>query len=133
MKKLLFIFTFLFGINSFSQSVVLKETEVEKLLCKTWKLKFGETNGQKISGLEIVDDEYEFKVDKTYTLGSAKNSYVKGTWKYNVEMKRIELYSEENTSTGYIKSISQNEFILIPGEKSVPESFNLEFHFEPRL
>ena len=133
MKKSLLIFILFFGIQSFSQNVILKETELTKLLCKKWKLKYGEMNGQKVSGLEIVDDEYEFKADKTYTLGSLKSSYVKGTWKYNAEIKRIELYSEEKSSSGYIKAINQNELILIPGEKSVPENFNLEFHFEPSL
>jgi hypothetical protein len=131
MKKLLLIFILFFGIQSFSQNVVLKETEVTKLLCKKWKLKYGESNGQKISGLEIVDDQYEFKADKTYTLG-ANSSYTNGTWKYNSEKKRVELYSEKE-STGYIKSIGESELILIPGEKSVPENFNLEFHFEPSL
>jgi hypothetical protein len=133
MKKSLLIFILFFGIQSFSQNVILKETELTKLLCKKWKLKYGEMNGQKVSGLEIVDDEFEFKADKTYTLGSLKSSYVKGTWKYNAEIKRIELYSEEKSSSGYIKAINQNELILIPGEKSVPENFNLEFHFEPSL
>ncbi len=133
MKKSLLIFILFFGIQSFSQNVILKETELKKLLCKKWKLKYGEMNGQKVSGLEIVDNEYEFKADKTYTLGSLKSSYVKGTWKYNAEIKRIELYSDEKSSSGYIKAINQNELILIPGEKSVPENFNLEFHFEPSL
>ena len=132
MKKLLFIFILLSGIHSFSQNVVLKETEVMKLLCKPWKLKYGESNGQKISGLENFDQEYEFKVDKIYTLGSVKSSYVKGTWKYNPEMKRVELYSEENASTGYIKSINLNELVLIPGKRNDLENFNLEFHLEPR-
>ena len=133
MKKLIYLFFCLFGTYCFSQNIVLEETELSQLLCKTWKLKYGEMNGQKVSGLESFDDEYEFKADKTYTLGSAKSSYVKGTWKYNAELKRIELYSEEKSSSGYIKNINLNELILIPGEKSVPENFNLEFHFEPSL
>ncbi|MFY7987413.1 MAG: hypothetical protein ACOVNP_00920 [Flavobacterium sp.] len=76
---------------------------------------------------------WDCKANKTYTLGSVKSSYVKGTRKYNAEKKRIELYSEEKSSSGYIKAINQDKLILIPGEKSVPKNFNLEFHFEPSL
>ena len=133
MKKVFLIFIFLLAIRSFSQNISLDEKEMTTLLCKTWKLNYGETNGQKISGLDILDDVYQFSADKTYTFGSVKSSFVKGFWKYNVEMKRVELYAEDHTLNAWIKSIDLNEFILLPSEKSVRENFNLEFHFEPGL
>jgi uncharacterized protein affecting Mg2+/Co2+ transport len=131
MKKLLLLFVLLFGVQCYSQNIVLQESEVAKLLCKKWQLKYGKSNGQQISGLEAVDDQYEFKADKTYTLGS-NASYTTGTWKYNSKKRRIEL-SSGNEATGYIKSIREREFILVPGEKSIPANFKIEFHFEPGL
>lgn len=104
-----------------------------EILSKTWILDYGLLNGGKIQGLEIVDDEYIFELNHTYKLISADSSFITGDWIFNQDKKQIELYSKEGNSSGYIIAIEKDKLILIPGEKSVPEVFKMEFFFKPKL
>ena len=133
MKKNSHIILFIFVVNfSFSQNVTLHKNEVEKLLCQSWNFDYGLSNGVKIQGLETANQEYSFNANNSYKLIGADSFVSSGTWKFVPEKKRIELYLDNGNSSGYIKFISENQFILIPGENSVPETVNLEFFFYPK-
>ena len=132
-KAVLYLFFILtISFKCFSQDINLNESDLIQMLAKNWKLDYGLLNGEKVQGLEIVDDEFYFKSDHTYKLGSDNSSFVNGTWKFNVEKKRVELYSETGSSSGYIKYIEKNKIILLPGEKSLPDSFKLELIYIPK-
>ena len=129
MKKLLFII--ILGITTAGFSQNKEEKKLSELLCRTWKLNYGTINGNKIGGLEVVTDKFIFSSNKTYKLFSSDSTSIDGIWKYNLITKFVELSSaEDGRSTGIIKSVNENELILIPANKSFPKEWNAEFIFK---
>jgi hypothetical protein len=132
MKKL-FCLIFIFGISaiSLSQNINLKEKKLSEIICKTWKFDYGLGNGKKIENLEFfANDSYTFKNDKTYILKSGNFETVNGTWKYDLQNKNVLLFRVDGNPSGIIKSIKENEFILIPPKNSLPKGFDVEFYFK---
>lgn len=127
----LFFFILVSGI-SFSQNINLNESEIKELLCTSWNLDYGLSNGTKMQGLESYLNEYTFETNNTYKITGPDSSPANGNWKLNPEKNRIELYSDTGISSGYITSIDKNHFIIIPDEESVPENTRLEFFFKPK-
>ncbi len=127
----LLVFILVSGI-SFSQNINLNEVEIKELLCTSWKLDYGVSNGIKMQGFENYLNEYTFETNNTYKITGPDSSPANGNWKLNPEKDRIELYSDEGSSGGYITSIDKDHFIIIPDEKSMPENTKLEFFFKPK-
>ena len=130
MKKLIVLLFLFVTTSGYCQIIYLPDDQLLDLLCKSWNLKYGLLDGNNIGGLENISDMYEFKRDNTYTINSAGSSYSIGTWKYNVEQKRVELYKEEGFSSGYITILDNKELILIPGRDNADPNHTVELFFE---
>ena len=129
-KKKFYLAISILAINfSFSQNINLKDSEVNDLLCQSWSFDYGLLDGSKIQGLENANQVYKFEKDNNYKLITSDSAILTGTWKFNSEKKRIELYRGKESS-GYIKFIDKTHLTIIPGENSVPENVKLEFVFK---
>ncbi|MES2410829.1 MAG: hypothetical protein V4535_05225 [Bacteroidota bacterium] len=127
----LFFFILVSGI-SFSQNVNGNVSEIKELLCTTWNIDYGLSNGIKMQGIETYLNEYSFEPDNTYKISGPDAEPTIGNWKLNPEKNRIELYTDKGISGGYITFLDKNHFVIIPDEESVPEDTKLEFFFKPK-
>lgn len=131
MKKAVFIFLLILCSKGFSQNIVLKESELAKLLCKTWSFTDGFSDGKKVEGTANINFIYKFNADKTYTISSSDAIYANGNWMYNPKTKCVELYIGYHLPSGYISTIDENGMVLFPGRNAFAVASTLEYHFKP--
>ena len=132
MTKRFLLFSLFVTSIGFSQFINLKESEIPELLCKSWGLDYGISNGTKMPGLETYLNVYTFKNDNTYEITAAEALPSKGNWKYNAEKSRIDLLTDKGIPAGYVTFIDNDYLVLTPDEKSATEGVKLEFIFKPK-
>ncbi|MBC7555997.1 MAG: hypothetical protein H7195_03440 [Chryseobacterium sp.] len=133
MKKILYItFGLFFGINFNlkAQNISQTKTELNKVLCKTWKADYAMMNGMRINQLpNNIAFEFEFNSDNTYLVFKEKTKQ-KGKWTFNEKKKYIDL-SINNKTNSRITKINENELILIlvsDGKSNPPGLPNMEVY-----
>ena len=133
MKKILYLTLGLFfgiSFNSKAQNVSQTKTELNKVLCKTWKVNYAMMNGMRINQLpNNIAFEFEFNSDNSYLVFKEKTKQ-KGKWTFNEKKKYIDL-SINNQTNSRITKINENEliFILVSDGKSNPSDLlNMEVY-----
>ena len=137
MKKILYLtFGLFLGINfnSKAQNVTQTKTELNKVLCKTWKADYAMMYGMRINQLpNNIAFEFEFNSDNSYLVIKEKTKQ-KGKWTFNEKKKYIDL-SINNKTNSRITKINENKLILVlvSDGKSNPTGLpNMEVYFKSK-
>jgi hypothetical protein len=137
MKKILYLTLSLFltiNFNSKAQNVTQTKTELNTILCKTWKADYAMMNGMRINQLpNNIAFEFEFLSDNSYFVIKEKTKQ-KGKWIFNQNKKYIDLSINNKINSRIIK-ISENEIVLIlvsDGKTNPPGLPNMEVYLKTK-
>lgn len=137
MKKILYFTLGLFltiNFNSKAQNITQTKTELNTILCKTWKADYAIMNGMRINQLpNNIAFELKFHNDNSYFVIKEKTKQ-KGSWTFNQNKKYIDL-SINNKINSRIIRISESEivFILVSDGKTNPPGLpNMEVYLKTK-
>ncbi len=123
-----------FSLTINAQTISLPQSELKKILCKSWKMDFSASNGNHIPTPNYRD--YSIVFYENYDYKVINNGIVEmGTWCYNTENKNIEISFKKRESTLRVYSISASELVIILKEHiqknplDYPKVFS---HFSPK-
>ncbi|GAA0758523.1 lipocalin-like domain-containing protein [Psychroflexus lacisalsi] len=135
MKKIIILFLVLiclpFSISA--QSIDLKPSKLESILCKQWTIEFAKMGDIELTEVpDTLDFNLKFNSNGTYEVKSSNDDNSSGTWAYDKDKGTVELEAAGNVKFT-IKSISKDKLIinLDLGEDAPLGLSNLELHFKP--